>query len=37
MDKTIQYAFEEHMADENLSMLIEEGRVVEDGGMFIPA
>jgi glyoxylase-like metal-dependent hydrolase (beta-lactamase superfamily II) len=37
MDTIIQYAFEEHMAAENLSILIEEGKVVEDGGVYLPA
>lgn len=36
MDTVIQYAFEEHMAAENLGILIEEGKVVEDGGVFVP-
>lgn len=36
MDTIIQYAFEEHMASENLAILIEEGMVVEDDGVFVP-
>ena len=36
MDPAIQYAFEEHMSLENLSILIEEGRVVDENGYFIP-
>lgn len=36
MDPIIQYAFEENMARKNLELLIEEGRVYEDSGHFIP-
>lgn len=36
MDPVIQYAFEEHMALENLSLLIAEGRVAEKNGLYIP-
>jgi len=34
MDTVIQYAFEEHMAAENLAILIEEGQVADDGGVY---
>ncbi|HPS57082.1 MAG TPA: MBL fold metallo-hydrolase [Spirochaetota bacterium] len=37
MDLKLQNYFEEHMISENLAMLIEEGLVHEDGGMFIAA
>ncbi len=37
MDLKIQYAFEEHMAAENISILMEEGRVTERDGVYIPA
>src|SRR5208337_5268325 len=36
MDPFIQYAFEEHMSAENLTILMEEGRVSEEEGLFIP-
>lgn len=36
MDPIIQYAFEEHMAAENLEILIEEGMVAADGDVFVP-
>ena len=34
MDTVIQYAFEEHMAAENLAILIEDGQVADDGGVY---
>lgn len=37
MDTDIQYAFEEHMAAENLAILIEEGLVVDDCRIYTPA
>ncbi|MCL1834196.1 MAG: MBL fold metallo-hydrolase [Leptospirales bacterium] len=36
LDPFIQYAFEENMAHENLLLLIEEGRIVKDGDLYIP-
>jgi len=36
MDAVIQYAFEEHMAGENLALLVEEGSVAVEGGVFVP-
>lgn len=36
VDPIVQYAFEENMAKENLKILIEEGRVFEDKGRYIP-
>lgn len=31
------YSFEKHMSEENLSILVEEGRVKEENGLYIPA
>lgn len=36
LDLTIQNAFEEHMIAENLAILVDEGLVYEDKGLFIP-
>ena len=36
LDPFIQYAFEENMANENLLLLIEEGRIVKDGELYVP-
>jgi len=36
MDMQVQYAFEEHMILENLSILIEEGRLVLNNGIYTP-
>jgi len=35
LDPILQYAFEENMVNENLLLLIEEGRVVKDGDLYI--
>lgn len=36
MDPVIQFAFEEHMSAENLDILIEEGRIYEENGIYSP-
>jgi len=36
MDPMIQYAFEEHMALENLLILIDEGSVIKENSVYIP-
>jgi len=35
-DRTLQHVFEKYMASENLSVLIEEGRVKNENGLYIP-
>jgi len=36
IDPFVQYAFEENMVLENLKLLLEDGRITEDNGLFVP-